>query len=108
MHRLQAASQARAKPSKTTPENKPFYALFVNAWSLAKTNSPNKQFPVLNDADRMKGTEILTRYNHDKAPVIFQAEMSDELQRRQLAKLKLSPYVGFAIDETVRPIASIY
>lgn len=104
----QAASQACSKPAKTTPVNKPFYALFINAWSLAKTNSPNTHFPVLNDADRMKGTEILSRYNHNKAAAEFQAEMSDELLRRQLAKLELSPYVGFAIDETVRTIVSIY
>ena len=63
---------------------------------------------MLNDADRMKGTEILSRYNHNKAAAEFQAEMSDELLRRQLAKLELSPYVGFAIDETVRTIVSIY
>lgn len=81
--------------------NKPFYALYINAWSLAKTNSPNKQFAVLNDADRIKGTAILNRYNHDKAAAEFQKEMSDELQRRQLARLRSSPFVGFAIDESV-------
>ena len=91
---------AVARAAETDDENRPFYALFINAHTLARENIPNRSFSELCDADRMKGTPILERYCTNHAAADMQASISDVIFEEQLERLEQSPRVGFALGES--------
>ena len=97
---VSAVRTAVARAAETDDENRPFYALFINAHTLARENIPNRSFSELCDADRMKGTPILERYCTNHAAADMQASISDVIFEEQLERLKQSPRVGFAVDES--------
>ena len=97
---ISAVRTAVARAAETDDENRPFYALFINAHTLARENIPNRSFSELCDADRMKGTPILERYCTNHAAADMQASISDVIFEEQLERLEQSPRVGFALDES--------
>ena len=53
--------EAVAVPADTTDENRPFFAMFQNAYIIADNNISAKVFPAFNDSDHRKGTPTIQR-----------------------------------------------
>ena len=109
---------AAAQEADTTDENRPFFAMFHNAFVIAANNLAAMVFPAMNDADHRKGTptidrqvnappppcagssQLTRRYNSDMQCADFILHLSKPLREKQTAKLQRAPKLAFAIDES--------